>query len=680
MLTSFLQVNHAQNPVLFLDAAKDLTSDKSIDAVLDLGPQPFIWAQFQNEPLSTKQSFSIVTKRGKCQATALLTTLAQLFRSGLELDFIRLFDAPFGCAKISLPTYPFQRIHNYPTYRPSRNRALPTPSPSDDSKEVKIAFVVDHTLCDTLNDHRIDGQRIVPGAVFADFFATAVSSKSLNELRFHRPLVAEHPDDNVFGEIKGNDFVLWQGTTKVCSGKISAQPPPSVPQWTDDERLPLRIVKKSAVYECFKNVQFGSSFRNIHEIKVWDDHADAIVSVASTGNEVQDRVRKLDACMHMFGAVAGITLPELTAMDGAFLPSSLQKFHLHSDSLPSTFLVRYKLPVAIGRNSQVLTVSMAVFSLTGQALFSCEKYSVAFLPSGVAVPQAAPKPVEQKPKWFNNTWTSTPLPPVSDELPQADELLYLGLEPNPPLLNHLRKTASHAIFVRLPTAAILGSESTELANIFRNTRISVVLDLTSLNAQPGSDLHSTLSHQVLAFFQLLMNSSVDIVNFVILSSNALPVHSSTMGTQRDASGTAIAGSAASAIHGMLRVFKRESGIDSVAWSLDLPTLSDLQEEVAAGIILDELAARNAGVTREGQVAYRFLKDGYRHIPARLTPSLQPVGPSASSNPPSFFGVAVIAGMGSIGIALASGLVGAGVESVVFLGRRSADTQSVSLAS
>ncbi|KAJ3506790.1 hypothetical protein NMY22_g17136 [Coprinellus aureogranulatus] len=667
-------VNHAQNPVLFLDAAKTLASDGSVDAVLDLGPQPFIWAQFQNEPLSKKPSFSVVAKRGKCQATAFLTTLSQLFRHGVEVDFVRLLDGPFGCAKISLPTYPFQRIHNYPTYRPSRNQALPSPSSSEGQKEVKIPFVVDHSLCETLNDHRIDGQRIVPGAVFADFFATAVSSKSLDELRFHRPLVAEQPDDSVFGEVKGSDFVLWQGTTKVCSGKIATRAPSSVPQWSDDERLPLRIVKKSAVYECFKNVQFGSSFRNIHEIKVWDDHADAIVSVASTGSEVQDRVRKLDACMHMFGAVAGITLPELTAMDGAFLPSSLQNFHLHSDSLPSTFLVRYKLPVAVGRNSRVLSVSMAVYSLSGQALFSCENYSVAFLPSGVAVPNAPPKAVEQKPKWFNNTWTPTPLPPVSAEVPQADELLYLGLEPNPPLLQHLRKTAAHAIFVRLPTAAILGNESTEIANIFRNTRISIVLDLTSLNAQPGSDLQTTLSHQVLAFFQLLMNSSVDITSLVILSSNSLPVHSSSIGVQRE--GNAAVVSTSGAIHGMLRVFKRECGLDSVAWSLDLPPLSDLQEEVAASIILDELAARNAGVSHEGQVAYRYLKEGYRHIPTRMTPSLQPVLSSASTAPPSFFGVAVIAGMGSIGVALAAGLVEAGVESVVFLGRRERDAQTV----
>ena len=77
-------------------------------------------------------------------------------------------------------------------------------------------------------------------------------------------------------------------------------------------------------------------------------------------------------------------------------------------------------------------------SLTGQPLFSCEKYSVPFPPSGVAVAKAF-KPVERKPKWFNNTWTSTPLPAISTELSSAEELPYLGLEPSPPLLQHLPK-------------------------------------------------------------------------------------------------------------------------------------------------------------------------------------------------------------------------------------------------
>ncbi|KAJ2925849.1 hypothetical protein H1R20_g11245, partial [Candolleomyces eurysporus] len=665
-------VDHAQNPVLFLDAAKALALDSSIDVVLDLGPQPFVWTQFQKGTLASKPSFSIVEKRGKCQGTALTKAVGQLFQFGNEINLLKLFpDLPFGCTKVSLPTYPFQRLHNYPTFLPSRNEPLPDASKPKDQTRVMIPFPIDDALCETLNDHRIDGRRIVPGAVFAHFFASSATSGCLDELRFHQPLVADSPDDTVVGEVDGDAFVLRHGSSKICSGKISAQPL-SVPRWTDDDRLPSRIVKKSTVYECFKNVQFGSSFRNIHEIKIWDDHADALISIAETMDPKQDRIRKLDACMHMFGAIAGITLPHLTAMDGTFLPSSLKNFALHNDALPSTFLVRYQLPVSIGRGAQVLSVEIAVYSLTGQPLLSCKNYSVAFIPSGVAVS----RPIERQSKWMNNRWVSNPLPAHIDEPHKVDELLYLGVQADPPLLRLLRETASHTIFVQLPTSTPVYSSSSTVSGMFQGTKISVVVDVAShkTEPEPGSDAQLAVCHQLLSFFQLLMASEVHIESLLILSSESLHVTIPESLIKQNAGQRVLSSSIGSIVHGMLRVFKRESFLDSVCSSLDLPSLSSLPGETIRSIILNELAARKSGISHDGVVAYRHLSHVQHIAPSRFTPLLEPL--EAVLTQSTFSGVAVIAGMGSIGLALASSLVDAGVESVVFLGRRDPATESI----
>ncbi|TEB25720.1 ketoacyl-synt-domain-containing protein [Coprinellus micaceus] len=370
---------------------------------------------FQNVPLSTKSSLSVVTKRGKCQATSFLAAISQLFRHGLEIDFVRLLgEGSFGCAKIPshlpFPTHP-QLPHLSPVPKPGTSVSV---SVGRGQRRQDPFHSRSYSLRNSQRpSHRRAEDR--PWSRVRRLLRSAVSSKSLDELRFHRPLVAEHPDNNVFGEIKGSEFVLWQGTTKVCSGKVSAKAPSSIPQWTDDERLPLRIVKKSAVYECFKNVSFGSTFRNIHEIKLWDDHADAIVSVVETSSQAQDRVRKLDACMHMFGA----RWYHSARVDchGRGLPSIFASELPLAQRLPaSTFLFGISFPSLLDATRSAHRVDGGLLP-DWTALFSCEKYSVAFLPS--------------------------------------------------------------ASLFRKPSS--------------RNTRISIVLDLTTLNAQPGSDLQTSLS-------------------------------------------------------------------------------------------------------------------------------------------------------------------------------------------
>jgi hypothetical protein len=95
------------------------------------------------------------------------------------------------------------------------------------------------------------------------------------------------------------------------------------------------MMSKAEIYECFKNVKFGEPFRTVQEVRIWSDHADADIKMSVTENPAHDCIRKLDACLHMFGAIASRLALEVDDSEGAFLPNfSAVKIYLPK-TLPS---------------------------------------------------------------------------------------------------------------------------------------------------------------------------------------------------------------------------------------------------------------------------------------------------------------------------------------------------------
>ena len=135
--------------------------------ILDVGPQPTIWF---NIP-----TLALTGKRGKNQIVALLSAFSSLFEKGFLVEISELFsqmDHQFTFTQ--LPTYPFQRLYNYPAYIATRDSLLSVvhhqiePAACQKSSD----FVVDQVfLFDFLDLHRIEGCRVLPGAAMVDFFA-----------------------------------------------------------------------------------------------------------------------------------------------------------------------------------------------------------------------------------------------------------------------------------------------------------------------------------------------------------------------------------------------------------------------------------------------------------------------------------------------------------------------------
>ena len=660
--------------------------------ILDIGPQPTIWSNIQTPEFSEKSRLALTGKRGKNQIVALLSAFSSLFEKGFSIEFSQLFsqmDHQFTLTQ--LPTYPFQRLYNYPAYIATRDSLLGVghhqiePTAHQKSPE----FVVDQPLCDFLDLHRIEGRRVLPGAAMVDFFARSSSSRTVKSIRFHLPLVLETPETQVRADIdsKGSYSLIQNDSagTKICSGAITQTVAVRTPKKLEKapEVVPSQMMSKADVYECFKNVKFGEPFRTVQQVRIWSDHADADIKVSITENPAHDRIRKLDACLHMFGAIASRVAPEVDDSEGAFLPTSLDDFTLHSDDIPADFMCRYYLPLEIERNGRLLSVSFEVLSHSGELLVSCRKYSVAWVPRGVVIQEE--KAVADPNSWLRNGWTKQNLPAQDNAIShhKFDELLYIGTGSTSRVLRALSASAKDIVSINLvqnhaadtdskiKTLAI--DELSTLPQVIRGTDLLIVLDLTASNNVPGSNDFSSFYLQVLSFMKFVITSKLHITGLVALTSWSAPVDLYHEGldlfSNTQATPMALVGAV---VQGMLRVFRRETGLDAIAWALDLPTMDKLSDIKLQYILNSEIQARHRAAFADTFVSYR---EESSDTLARLVPTLERIDKISTSRPIS--GTTVIVGMGSIGSALAVALVAAGCNKVIFFGRRPESNPEVS---
>ncbi len=262
----------------------------------------------------SKVTVATTTKRNGDQITAFLKSIAALFEHGVAVELSKLFHVSSSLEKVSIPTYPFQRQRYYPTSVPSRNKLKFSKAIVETSLR-KIHFPVDEPLYNLLSHHQIEGRRVSPGAALADFFARASPSKSVKSVTFNAPLVLVSPSAVVVSEVDiDGQFTMFNSeSTKLCTGVLASEAP-AIPRITAEDG-PFDEVGQTAVYESFSGVHFGAPFRNIQKIKMYATHADALISLRPSQYPTLDRIRKLDPCLHMFGAIIPREVPEVLGMN-----------------------------------------------------------------------------------------------------------------------------------------------------------------------------------------------------------------------------------------------------------------------------------------------------------------------------------------------------------------------------
>ena len=463
---------------------------------------------------------------------------------------------------------------------------------------------------------------------------------------------------------------------KVCSGIIGPESKFVMTNF-DTTNPPNYVRSKYEVYAGFKSVQFGSSFKNVQEVRAWSTHAEASIEVKATKFTVLDRIRKLDSCFHAFGAIAQQEFPQIRDLDGSFLPASLEGFTLHSDDLPDTLVCRYHLPLDVTRNFHLISTSFEVVSLTGDLLVSCMKYSVAWIPTNSVIQNKEPIPAPRIGHWLQQHWTTQKLEIPRDLLTRKlGHLLYIQPQGHDSRLLAAFSWAEETSTIALPANLKDRVDDFEAgcATVFEKfnegTSVFIVFDLTSSYDVPTTKESSHYHHSVLRLMKLLSRAKIDIQSLVVISEMSVAAQTDLpFATQFSRLNIRPPGLGA-VVQGMLRVFRRETGLDTQLWGLDLPPLEYIGDSTLGDVIFQEVTARQHGLVSDRTVAYRL---GEQDGLIRIVPSLKVV--DHDDHPlQSCSGVSVIVGFGSIGSALASALVSNGSTRVVFIGRRNAGAE------
>ena len=196
---------HVRQPVAFADCIRTLV-DLGVDTVIEIGPHAvlgpmisMIWPQPPGTPgsvvaIPTMQRPEV---RGGTEAASGFTeAVAEAYTAGLDISFEGLFTGEER-RRISIPGYPFQRSSYWFTAPRQRRTAVGHPllGLRHESPNGEISFESEIEPSDPpwLQEHRVFGRVVAPGALYSALVASALLSEGstvlMDDLQLFSPLI-----------------------------------------------------------------------------------------------------------------------------------------------------------------------------------------------------------------------------------------------------------------------------------------------------------------------------------------------------------------------------------------------------------------------------------------------------------------------------------------------------------
>ena len=351
-------VRQIREPVLFADAVRT-AAGLGMGAFVEVGPKPVLLGLVKSGDLAAKAETlpSLIPDRD--ETATMLDALGRLWTRGAEVDW-RAFDAPFARQPAKLPGTRFERQPYWPDVPPARpESAAPVAAPVSAERIFPGQRIVSPALKGTLHtttydlhlprfldDHRIYGMIVVPGAAHLSMALTAVAQDmpgqalGLEAVNFDEVLVV--PDDatrdvqimltpeetrrgfEVFSRAaEGDDWIrhAW-GAVETTPGPLPAEAP-------DLDAIRARCKTEIASTDIFyrmlyrQGIQLGRQFQWVERIWKGDHEAIAWLRPPEPGDEPDNYFIPpglLDSIFQSMGAT--LSTKELEA--GAYIPISIE--------------------------------------------------------------------------------------------------------------------------------------------------------------------------------------------------------------------------------------------------------------------------------------------------------------------------------------------------------------------
>jgi len=412
MATPDYWLRHVMAPVRFAPSIEHLL-EQGIDTFLELGPQPTLTQLGESLDPSRQAKWIGSLRRGRDDWDQILTSVAELYASGAPIDW-SAFDRPYRRARISLPTYAFERTaYDYermatgvptPAAAAPRTSAHPLLEAEIRSARVPQTIVQAHVSSTTpafVADHRIYGQVIFPLSGYIEMVLAALRSEDdsqaieLRDVAIEAPLVLADDDRRVL-QLVLEPEKHGQRTFEILSAPASSAPPrgdewlrhmtgtiarAADPSSTIDlNALRLEFAEAEDVDSFYTElaaagVEYGPSFRTLAELR----HSQAgVLGLIRAPRERESpfvvHPGVLDAAFQVFGAA----LARQERQDEVSLPIGFGRLRIARRPMPAEAWSRAIVDAAPagGGAQQVRTGDVSWVAGDGRTLLEIERFAV----------------------------------------------------------------------------------------------------------------------------------------------------------------------------------------------------------------------------------------------------------------------------------------------------------------
>ena len=407
---------HTREPVAFAPSMETL-AEAGVDLIVEVGPHAvlgsmatLVWPG-SRPPVALSSLLCPSSKVSQEEADRAFTgAVAGAYEAGLALSFDGLF-AGETRRRVALPDYPFQRRRHW-IEAPKRRRTSaghPLLGDRHESASGEITFETEVFPSDPewLNDHRVFGRLVVPGALYGAMATLAAAaeagSPALEDMQLHNPLIFPEEEDGS-GEKGRKVQVLLDRSEEGSSRRVrilsrggdgeewtlhaeaqiasSARGPEAEPR-LDIESLKASLspVDVPAFYRAKAEVgiDLGPRFRTLGE--VWSRPGEALGEVsfpeALSQSELDVHPLLLDGCFQVMGAARN---PGGSDDGITYLPFAWERLWL-KDRLPDRLICHVRLREAprgeeADEPSEVLAGDLCIYDPNGVLVGELSGYAV----------------------------------------------------------------------------------------------------------------------------------------------------------------------------------------------------------------------------------------------------------------------------------------------------------------
>ena len=401
---------HARQPVAFRSCVESL-AELGVNVVIEIGPHAILgplaalnWPQGNGNVASPAVLQSLLRPAADGsepeREDAFVRAVAGAYEIGLPVDFGGMF-AGEERRRISVPGYAFQRRRYWVESPPRRKSGGDHPllGARHESPRGETLFETEMFPSDPswLNDHRVFGRVVMPGALYGAMAATVPLTEGavgavVEELQLHSPLVyPEHDRDGVSEEpsrriqmvvdgAKGAQprrFEIFSkgtgddGWTLHAEGRLAPRGQPGPGESVDMAALKAELQQQdlSAYYRAktAAGIDFGPSFRSVESL--WREGEEAVgdIVLQGSGDAYNSAIHPLllDGCFQVLSAARDLSGP---GGGSAYLPFGWERLRLNGP-LPERLICRARMRQTAQENETEGAMAQPPETLTGDLWF-----------------------------------------------------------------------------------------------------------------------------------------------------------------------------------------------------------------------------------------------------------------------------------------------------------------------